>query len=450
MKASRYNVIFPEGEYMVIFNTFGYNSILVEKTLAELLAKYTDNAHEIEKIHPDFYLTLLQGGFIVEDNYDEVEAVEQFRLKNLSDKTQYHLTVNPTLDCNFHCWYCYESKVKDSEMTPEMVNATIALIDDVLKENPNLQRFHLYFFGGEPLMKFDTVIRPILSAFTEKTSGKGILSTLQITTNGALLTNEMINFIKESNILTAFQITFDGYEENHNKSRFSKKHPDSYKLLINNVKTLVSQGFFVTLRVNYTHKNVEDLTKVLKEFEECPAVERNRIIYTPVRIWQDSPKKVIREACDNVQVDPVDSSTMLLANASVDYASSLGMQVMPVSSIDSVRYPCKHSYVNAASINYNGDVFKCCARAFNEENREGRLLPDGKIIWKEGVNERILRRRIEVNPPCKDCIIFPICGGGCVQSFKDFSNKEYCLYRFDEYSKIETVKRLARIQNGQI
>lgn len=222
MKASRYNVIFPEGEYMVIFNTFGYNSILVEKTLAELLAKYTDNAHEIEKIHPDFYLTLLQGGFIVEDNYDEVESVEQFRLKNLSDKTQYHLTVNPTLDCNFHCWYCYESKVKDSEMTPEMVNATIALIDDVLKENPNLQRFHLYFFGGEPLMKFDTVIRPILSAFTEKTSGKGILSTLQITTNGALLTNEMINFIKESNILTAFQITFDGYEENHNKSRFSK------------------------------------------------------------------------------------------------------------------------------------------------------------------------------------------------------------------------------------
>lgn len=197
-------------------------------------------------------------------------------------------------------------------MTPEMVNATIALIDDVLKENPNLQRFHMYFFGGEPLMKFDTVIRPILSAFTEKTSGKGILSTLQITTNGALLTNEMINFIKESNILTAFQITFDGYEENHNKSRFSKKHPDSYRLLINNVKTLVSQGFFVTLRVNYTHKNVEDLTKVLKEFEECPAVERNRIIYTPVRIWQDSPKKVIREACDNVQVDPVDSSTMLL------------------------------------------------------------------------------------------------------------------------------------------
>lgn len=53
-------------------------------------------------------------------------------------------------------------------MTPEMVKATIALIDDVLKENPNLQRFHLYFFGGKPFMKFDTVIRPILSAFTER------------------------------------------------------------------------------------------------------------------------------------------------------------------------------------------------------------------------------------------------------------------------------------------
>lgn len=82
------------------------------------------------------------------------------------------------------------------------------------------------------------------------------------------------------------------------------------------------------------------------------------------------------------------------------------MNVMPINSIDSVRNPCKHSYVNAASINYNGDVFKCCARAFNDDNREGILKTDGTIEWKDDLNSRIFRKRTDFNHVCKECILF--------------------------------------------
>lgn len=286
---------------------------------------------------------------------------------------------------------------------------------------------------------------PILDAFIEKTSGKGILCTLQITTNGVLLNDEIIQDIKRTGLLTAFQITFDGYGDHHNKSRFSKEHPKSYELLIKNVKTLIQNGLCVTLRVNYTQKNVDDLQMILKEFASCEEEERSRIVYTPVRIWQDVAREVTRKACKNRVVNELDGQIIAKSNNSIEYASSLGMQIMPINSIDSVRNPCKHSYVNAASINYNGDVFKCCARAFNEENREGLLGSDGAIQWKADTNKRILRKRTEANPPCRKCILFPICGGGCVQSFKDFSNIEYCLYRFDETSKIEAVKRLVSL-----
>lgn len=441
MKISKYNVTFPFEDKIILYNTLRCTSMLLDKALAELMLQNVDNVSYIKGMHPEFYKTLVGDGYIVEDDFDEVEAVEQLRLANLSDKSQYHLTINPTLDCNFHCWYCYESKVKDSEMSDEMVKSTVILIDRIIHDNPELKRFHIYFFGGEPLMKFDKVIKPILNAFTNKTSGKNILCTLQITTNGVLLTEEMIDFFKKCNLFTAFQITFDGYEEHHNKSRFSEEHPLSYSVLVDNIKVLVRNGFYVTLRINYTHKNIDDLNPIIKEFESCTAEERSRIIYTPVRIWQDSPKKVTKEACGNTGFNETDSKVMSIANASVDYATSLGMQVMPINSIDSVRSPCKHSYINAASVNYNGDVYKCCARAFNEENKEGRLLSDGTISWKDGVENRILRKRTEANLSCRDCIIFPICGGGCIQSFKDFKDIEYCLYRYDEYSKIETVKK---------
>lgn len=445
MKPSIYNVVFPHETEMILYNTFSCRSMILDKSLADLLSRYSRNVNAIDSIHPNFYNALINENYIVEDDYDEVKAVEELRLNNLSDRSQYHLTINPTLDCNFHCWYCYESKVKGSEMSQELIQATISFIDNVLSDNPDLKRFHLYFFGGEPLLKYKEIMQPILDAFVEKTSEKDIFCTLQITTNGALLSDKIIQEIKRTGLFTAFQITFDGYSDNHNKSRFSKEHPKSYELLIKNVKTLIHNGLYVTLRVNYTKRNVDDLHVILEEFESCTEEERRRIIYTPVRIWQDAPREVTKKACENMVIKESDGEITAKSNASVEYASSLGIQIMPISSIDSVRNPCKHSYVNAASINYNGDVFKCCARAFNEENREGLLGQDGIIAWKADTNKRILRKRTETNPPCRECILFPICGGGCVQSFKDFNNTEYCLYRFDETSKIEAVKRLVSL-----
>lgn len=326
-------------------------------------------------------------------------------------------------------------------MSAKTLQATISCIDKILQENPELKRFHLYFFGGEPLLKYTEIMKPILDAFVEKISKKEIFPTIQVTTNGVLINEKIIEDLQRYNIFTSFQITLDGFKDNHNKSRFSRVHPKSYDIIIDKVKELIRTGFFVTLRVNYTKNNVSDLGLILDEFKDISLNERQKIIYTPVRIWQDTPRIVTKKECEHLHVDESDAVVTATANQSIEYAQSLGMLIMPINSINSVRYPCKHSYVNAASINYNGDVFKCCARAFNEENREGILQDNGNIIWRNDINERILRKRTDSNLPCRSCILFPICGGGCVQSFKDFADTEYCLYRFNEDSKLEAIKR---------
>jgi uncharacterized protein len=330
-------------------------------------------------------------------------------------------------------------------MTQETVKATCNLIKNILSEKKELKRFHLYFFGGEPLMKFDSVVIPIIDSFDKQTKNADILKTVHITTNGALLTKDMIETLKHYGIFTSFQITFDGYGDTHNNSRFSKIHRKSYNMLVAIIKQLIMNDFHVTLRINFLRKNTHELNQVLDDFKDLDEADRAKIVYTPVRIWQDEPKRVTRSDCEKYPRSEEDYAAFKAMNDSINYAISLGMTVMPIESVDSVRYPCKHSFINAASVNYNGDVFKCCGRAFNDENRAGILTNEGMIKWENDTNLRILQKRTEHNIPCKSCILFPICGGGCVQSFRDFANTEYCFHQFDEASKMGAIKRYISI-----
>lgn len=67
-----------------------------------------------------------------------------------------------------------------------------------------------------------------------------------------------------------------------------------------------------------------------------------------------------------------------------------------------------------AVINYNGDVFKCTARDFATESREGRLNNEGRIEWNEKFFQRMAIKYS--NEACRNCVILPICNGSCTQN----------------------------------
>ena len=48
-----------------------------------------------------------------------------------NDDSTFELIINPTLDCNFHCWYCYENHLKGSKMDEGIVSAITTLIRDI-------------------------------------------------------------------------------------------------------------------------------------------------------------------------------------------------------------------------------------------------------------------------------------------------------------------------------
>ena len=90
-----------------------------------------------------------------------------------------------------------------------------------------------------------------------------------------------------------------------------------------------------------------------------------------------------------------------------------------------------------ATINYNGEVFKCTARDFTNNTGEGYLTTEGSVVWNEKYEKRLSSKF--KNPPCKECRILPICGGGCSQQALESNGNDYCVLNYDEGIKTQVI-----------
>lgn len=93
-----------------------------------MLDKYAHNIYENTKVpgqikdkDPQVYEALVNNGFIIDNDIDEHAIVEMRRQREKYDGSMYQIVINPTLDCNLSCWYCYENKIKDSKMSQDVV-----------------------------------------------------------------------------------------------------------------------------------------------------------------------------------------------------------------------------------------------------------------------------------------------------------------------------------------
>ena len=118
-------------------------------------------------------------------------------------------------------------------------------------------------------------------------------------------------------------------------------------------------------------------------------------------------------------------------------AQALGFSKIDPVYEDTVQNSCYADKKNHATINYNGEAYKCTARDFTSESKEGILQEDGSIEWNGKYHNR-LEAKLK-NKPCLECPILPICGGGCSQLAIENEGKDYCVHNFDENKKKQLV-----------
>ncbi len=262
MKYSKYNIVSQYKGNIVLFNSYHNKAILITPELYEFVISL-DNLNDFEYYHPSFYHYLIRHKFIINDSCDEVKDIINYR-SNFVDKNsnEYIIFINPTMDCNFNCWYCYENKVKSSSIDILTQKKIDNFISKILIDNCKLSNIYLSFFGGEPLLKFKQNIIPIIDNFIEKCNKYNVKLDISFTTNGYLIDDDIINYFIKKKITPSFQITLDGCMEDHNKTRFSNEEQNSYEKIIINIIKLVKHNLSVRVRVNYTTENIPRIDKV--------------------------------------------------------------------------------------------------------------------------------------------------------------------------------------------
>ncbi len=373
---------------------------------------------ELKIKNRDLFDELLNAGAII-DRTNEFLELKNKSYEIDSNQSSTQLFINPTLDCNFNCWYCYENHIKKSKISPEILERIKKLVKNLILKNDKLIHFYLSFFGGEPLLGFRNVKQIILNV-ADQCKYKNIPFNVNFTSNGYLINSEKIRFLKDTCNGINFQITLDGDRESHNKTRYLKSGEGSYNRIINNIRNLLKNEISVIIRINYTKENFHTIPNILRDLKNFDKNMKKFIKIDLQKVWQDSNQ--------NFEIDRI---LELFLNENI--VASTHKNTM-----DQLRYSCYADKKNEMLINYNGDVFKCTARDFLTENRDGYLKEDGTICWTRLTPSERLDSKMN-RAVCKKCKILPLCGGGCSQKCIEIEKTKHCIYGYTEEDKKKIV-----------
>lgn len=154
MKLSKYTFLFPVEEEYYIYNTLSNALIKIDSDSYSILQQARSEKSEIKNtcIDKDLYEILEKNQFITEEEKDDFLAYKSIIDSQRNDTHFMHLTIAPTMDCNFSCHYCFEKKEK-TYITSEIIDSLIHYIE----QQKDLSSISLTWFGGEPLMAIDRI-----------------------------------------------------------------------------------------------------------------------------------------------------------------------------------------------------------------------------------------------------------------------------------------------------
>ena len=393
MRVGRYVKFLNHNSKVYAYNSVNGGLCELEQAVYENILKKEFDAIKLSNLSA--FNELRKAFYIVPDDFDEVSYVKLMTWEAKLTKNSLGLTIAPTLDCNFRCFYCYQQNYKQ----PHYMSKEIAgkVVDFVKQRITPYTKVGIAWYGGEPLLALSTIEyiskelkRALYNGKTE--DGKNMKLEAVIATNGYLLNEKNSEVLSKECNVKIVQVTLDGPKEIHDRRRPHKDGP-TYDVIVRNLKD--NAHFFerISVRINVDKTNEAFIPDLLKELKKLP-------------------KNV------HPYLAPVHTDNMPHAGfAKVCYDSKdFGLEVESKPEfIGLLRYPqptygvCGATKENSFGIDPDGYLYKCWNEIGQKEKSIGSVM-DGITNY-----ERYLKW-IAFDPTdypeCKECAILPICNAG--------------------------------------
>jgi len=341
---------------------------------------------------------LMHGEFNVRDNSNLVPSVENFQSiveHGISLKKNSNfmcITIATTDACNLNCTYCFEKHGKDF-LTKECIPAISELIREYKKNEPNIMRVVVIWFGGEPLLNLKFILEA--SNCIKNTCQELLLDySGRIITNGVEL-NKIIPHIKEL-CITDIQITLDGTRELHDSRRIRANGAGSFDTIISNIKKIESKVDLI-IRMNVDRNNISECIKLYDYILQLSLNNDVNVFFQPMLVENYGGESTCYEGMILADEELNEEYLDLL-----EYTNSL---VKP----DYIGAFCNVDFPGSIVVRPDGSLCKCWAEAVATSGSNISIYSTTNHILHFMKQAKQSVERIA----CEDCIIYPTCLGGC-------------------------------------
>lgn len=181
-----------------------------------------------------------------------------------------NLKINITEDCIMNCRYCPQKHEK-IYFKKELVKPLVAFLKGIDK------KLRIDFFGGEPLLSYDTIKYLVDECKTQRVP----IEDFDLITNGVLSNKKKIDFLAKNKFKLQFSI--DGTEEVHLKNRKSDKiSVNSHQKIIDAVSYMRKKGYpysvYAVFHTNTVHKLDETVRFLLRIVDNWKQISINPTI----------------------------------------------------------------------------------------------------------------------------------------------------------------------------
>jgi len=391
---SRFNLGVWDGQ--AVYNTSTGNYIVLTSDERRIL----DAALAGRPVETADAPRLYETGLLIDPGIDEVSAIRMAFQVATASRYSPHLTIAPTMDCNFGCAYCFESHTRGGMPGP-VQDGLVSFVEDLLGDAGADPQLSVTWFGGEPLMAMD-----VIEALTERframvESGRARAYSADIITNGFGLSASVRERLRRVGI-HQIQITIDGPAAMHDARRNLKASgAGTYARIIANIRHAV-EHFRVVVRVNVDRTNADTVKDLLTDVDRARLLPA--VLVDPARV-------------EAFSVDGRSAALLTAAEFTVwrsqlrAWASERGWHLSLPPANPSMTGVCQVDSLNSFVVDPRGQLYKCWAELGTTAPPVGQLTDPS--TWPRHRVGALAQRDPFDDPGCVTCLLLPMCLGGC-------------------------------------
>lgn len=320
------------------------------------------------------------NGFVRDAPASVLEAFSSKRLR---------LILLPTERCNLRCTYCYEEFLL-GRMTPGVEASVAALI---ARAAPRLGHLQIDWFGGEPLLAKDIVLRLMAHARHEcLKSGTALKGT--ITTNATLLNPFLLDELTKVGV-TSYQITLDGSKSSHDRQRVTVRGDGTFDRIICSLSTVHSSchAVSVVVRMHITPTTIVEVEETLQLLREMlDGDQRFTFLFHSV-------DDLGGPGSNHVSPWPSEASKYAALSRLSSAATNLGLNVGNAVQ----NYVCYAAHANSFVVRSNGRLNKCTVALQSPLNDVGEISPLGDLVIRQDQHNQWFAGTLALDASFSEC-----------------------------------------------